>query len=167
MPEVTEKEENGDVQELIQKAIEEATIKFKGEIAGLNRKNSELQSILDAKKKEGQSIEERLANLENEKLQAIKRAETVEAFAQAGLDDSWRTALSLGNPAEQAQAIKDLLESVKAQTSEELSKQFNVDPEKHLDGSARMFTAEALKGKSPEEINKLWSEGRIMGVKSQ
>ena len=167
MTEASENDVSGSVEELVQKAVDEVSSKFKGEIAGLNRKNTELQNVLDAKKKEGQSIEERLASLESEKLQAIKRAETVEAFAHAGLDDSWRTALSADNPEVQAQAIKDLLEGVRAKTAEELSKQFNVDPEKHIDGSARMLTAESLKGKSPDEINKLWSEGRIMGVKSQ
>lgn len=150
----------------VEDAVAEMGLLHKRELAGVNGKVTELTKTLDKKTLEGQSIEERLASLEADKTAAVKRADSVEAFAKAGLSDDWRGVLAMNDPVAQAEALNGLIAGVKTKASEELSKEFNVDPEKHLDGSKRQFTAEDLKGKSPAEINRLWDEGRVVGAPS-
>ena len=154
------------VEDRINQATDEITVGFKKEIAGLNRKNLDLQKTLEAKAVEGKSVEERIAAIEMDRTAANLRADTVEAFAKAGLSDDWRVAMDTKSPGERADAVKALIESERAKASEELAKEFTANPDKHLDGSNRTFTAEQLRGKSAEEINALWSAGRIAGVQS-
>ena len=142
-----------------EKRIQDLETKYKSEIAGLNRKNSELQKILKDKEKAGMSVEERMAALERESQEAKARLRMVEAFAEAGLDDQWRQALTLSDPVDQAKMIKGLVEQVKAEAVKGTVGEFSRNP-KDISGE-RTYSLADLKGKSMKEINTLWAKGLI------
>jgi small-conductance mechanosensitive channel len=144
----------------IEQALKDQEARFKSEIAGLNRKNTELSQILKEKETASMSIEERIAKIEKEKAEADARANLVEAFAKQGLSDDWRQLFTISNPTDRAVVLKGLLEDYKGQIAKEMTGEFKRSPD-DISTSKRAVTLEELKGKSPTEINQLWAEGRI------
>ncbi len=147
-------------QNSIEQKLKDQEARFKAEIAGLNRKNSELINSLKEKETASMSIEERIAKIEKEKAEADARANLVEAFAEQGLSDDWRKLFTISDPKDRAIVLKGLLDDYKGSVAKEITGEFSRNPN-DINDSKRMVSMEELKGKSPQEINKLWAEGRI------
>ena len=135
--------------------------RFKAELAGLNRKNTELSKTLSEKEKEGMSVEERVKAIEAREHEAVRRAEAVEAFAKAGHNDSWRQLFTIKDPVEQAETLGTMLAEYKREISKQLASEYGRNPETALDSSKREYSMEDLKGMDPDKINKLFEEGRV------
>ena len=149
-----------DAKALMEK-IQDLETRSKAEIAGLNRRNTELQKALEDKEKAGMSIEERFAQLEKENQEAKLRVATVEAFATAGVADEWRQALTLHDPKDQATMIKGLIEGIKSESVKSVAGEFARDPSKLGSEGLTPVSVEDLKGKNPAEINALWAKGLV------
>ena len=158
-------EPNQELLDLKQKILDLET-GHKSQLAGLNRKNTELTKDLDDRIRAGQTVEERIAALETENLSAVRRADAVEAFGQAGLKDEWRQLFTIKDPAEQAKALTSMLSEHTEVTAKKLASEFSKSPDDIIQTGKRSYTLKELEGKSPREINALWETGRVTGIQA-
>jgi len=158
--------ENAPVDEPVLSDVEQHAhdieVRHKAELAGLNRKNSELQEKLKSRELAGASVEERINALELDRDSAVRRAEAVEAFGQAGLKDEWRQLFSVKDPTEQAGILNTMLSEYKQTITKEMAGEFSRSPDDIGSPGKSSFTMRQLEGKSPKEINQLYAEGRIV-----
>ena len=138
---------------------------FENQLRGLNRANSQLKKELDERSAGSKSVEERLAMMEKENQAVKRRAATMEAFGKYGLSEDFRALFDIDDPEDRAKTLKELLENHTKEATKKVASEFLREPEAPRDGSSgRQYTVEQLKGMSPAEINKLWSEGRVKGA---
>ncbi len=135
--------------------------KYETEISGLSRANTQLKKDIETQETSGKSIEERMAALERGKADSDLRADTMEAFGKAGLSEDWRELFDITDPTERATALKGLLEDHTKGVRKETATSLIRDPEKVGD-SKTMYTMEEARNLGPKEINRLYSEGRII-----
>lgn len=135
--------QGNNVEELISKAITEVSEKFKTEISGLNRRNSELEKELKKKELEGLTESERVkAELEEARKEKQRLEEETKNLTRGRLVDS--EILNAGLPIEFAKRIKgEDHESIKADILElktfldsEVNKRIEVEINKRLSGKA-------------------------------
>jgi hypothetical protein len=137
---------------------------YENQLRGLNRANSLLKKELDEKSASGKSVEDRIATLEKERQVAQRRADTMEAFGKHGISEDFRALFDLEDPLDRAKTLKSLLEDYTRDVQKKAAAEFLRDPEAPRDGgSNQQYTVEQMKGRSPEEINRLWSAGKIKG----
>ena len=138
---------------------------YENQLRGLNRANSQLKKELDERTSAGKSIEERIAAIEKARVEAERRAATMEAFGKHGLSEDFRSLFDLDDPEDRAKTLKSLLEGYTKEATKKVASEFLRDPETPRDGtSGRQYSVDQLKGMSPQEINKLWNSGRIKGT---
>jgi len=136
---------------------------YENQLRGLNRANSALKKELDERSATGKTVEDRIAALEREKSIAERRAATMEAFGKQGLSEDFRALFDLDDPLDRAKTLKSLLDDYTRDVQKKAAAEFLRDPETPRDGSSAQYTVEQMKGKSPEEINRLWAAGKIKG----
>jgi len=146
----------------VEQKAHDIEVRHKAELAGLNRKNTELQDRITAKERAGASVEERINALEAENVVANRRADAVEAFGKAGLKDEWRQLFSVKDPGEQAGILNTMLSDYKQTITKEMAGEFSRSPDDIGSAGKSSFTMRQLEGKSPKEINQLFAEGRIV-----
>ena len=152
---------SADVQAIIDTKIAERAEEYEKQLRGVNRANSKLTMELNEKSVAGKTVEERLEAIERERLVAVRRADTMSAFSRNGLSEEWRGLFDLEDPEERAAALKDLLENERKTIQKTTATQFSRDPEPVPGEGPRSYTVDQLRGKSVDEINKLWNEGRV------
>ncbi len=143
--------------------IHDIEVRHKAELAGLNRKVTELTDSLTLKSRSSDTVEERINALEADRDSAVRRAESVEAFGKAGLKDEWRQLFTVKSPDDQAGMLNTMLETYKSNVMQEMAGEFKRSPDDMNADGARSFSMDQLKGKSTKEINALWAQGRIKG----
>jgi len=137
---------------------------YENQLRGLNKANSQLKKELDERTSAGKSVEERIAAIERARVDAERRAATMEAFGKHGLSEDFRGLFDLDDPEDRAKTLKSLLEDYTKEATKKVASEFLRDPEAPRDGgSSRTYTVDQLKGMSTQDINKLWAEGRIKG----
>lgn len=152
-----------EIQAIIDRSIAAKEDIFKRELAGLNKKNTELATKLSDGDSKSKTVEDRIAAIEKERDLERSRANNVEAFAHAGLSDDWRTAIDNPNPIERAQAIKELIDAETANAASALAAKLGQGDDVPLGSVKRTYKMAELKGKDPATINKLFEDGRIAG----
>jgi hypothetical protein len=138
--------------------------KFNAEKSGLMRRNTQLEKVLAEKEKASMTVEERIQALEAEKQKAELRAQAVEAFGKAGLEDEWRQLFDVQDPEARAETLNAMLADYKRRVTQEVATEYGRKPDASLDDSKREYKVSDLKGMSPEQINKLYAEGRVKGA---
>ena len=154
---------SSDVQTIVDAELAKAKENYENQMRGLNRSVSNLQKELAEKNAAGKSIEERTADIERELQSARARAATMEAFGRKGLTEDWRSLFDIKDPEARADALAGLLEDHTKSIQKQIATQFVRDPEQSPgdNNGPRMYTPEQLKGMKPDEINKIWNEGRV------
>jgi hypothetical protein len=150
-----------EIQAYLDNQIDDVKKNYAAEISGLSRTNTKLKKDLDTKETSGKSVEERIAKLEKVATDANSRADTMEAFGKAGLSEDWRELFDISDPTERATVLKGLLEDHAKNVSKKTATSLIRDPEK-VGGGKTMYTMEQAKDLGPKEINRLYSEGRII-----
>jgi len=146
----------------VEQKAHDIDVRHKAELAGLNRKNTELQDRITSRDKAGASVEERINALEADRDSAVRRANAVEAFGQAGLKDEWRQLFTVKDPTEQAGMLTTMLSDYRQDVTKEMAGEFSRAPDDIGSSGKSSFTMKQLDGKSPKEINQLYAEGRIV-----
>lgn len=137
--------------------------KFNAEKSGLMKRNSQLEKTIIEKEKSSMTVEERIQALEAEKQLAEARAQAVEEFGKAGLKDEWRQLFDVKDPASRAETLNAMLSEFKREVTQNVASEYGRNPEAALDDSKRDYTMADLKGMDPEQINKIFAEGRVKG----
>ena len=137
---------------------------YDNQLRGLNRANSQLKKELEERSAGTKSVEERIAALEREKHAAERRAATMEAFGKHGLSEDFRSLFDIDDPIDRAKTLKSLLDDYTKDVQKKAASEFLREPEAARDPSIRQYSVDQLKGRTPQEINKLWSEGKIKGA---
>ena len=146
----------------VEQKAHDIDVRHKAELAGLNRKNTELQDRITSRDKAGASVEERINALEADRDSAVRRANAVKAFGQAGLKDEWRQLFTVKDPTEQAGMLTTMLSDYRQDVTKEMAGEFSRAPDDIGSSGKSSFTMKQLDGKSPKEINQLYAEGRIV-----
>lgn len=130
----------------------------------LDRQNTDLRKDLERKDNAGKTFEERLATIEGEREKATERARTVEAFADAGLGESWRKVFEEKDPFKRADMVRELLKSHEQDVAKKLATELDTAGAPELKGGKPQYSMEDLKDMSEADINKAFAEGRVQGM---
>ena len=150
-----------DVQAIIDAKVAEKVNDYDKQLRGVNRQNSKLTMELQEKSVAGKTVEERLEAIERERVNAVRRADTMSAFSRNGLGEEWRGLFDLEDPEERASALKDLLEAERKNVQKTVATQFSRDPEPVPGDGSRSYTVDQLRGKSVDEIRTIMAEGKV------
>lgn len=154
------------VQETEQNESDKRVSELMARVRKLDQNNTNLQKELEKRNREGQTIEERLAMIEQEREQATERARTIEAFADSGLGESWRRVFEESDPYKRADGVKELLKSFEQDVTKKLATNLGTAETPELGKSGKpVYTMEELESMSEAEINRAFDEGRIAGMK--
>lgn len=139
------------------------------QINGLNKRNSLLETELKTKESSSTSTEERVAALELMLSKAEMKTKELEAFQTEGIDPSWSKLFEESDPIQRVAKLKEMLGEQKSskdikKIKEELGTTYPIK-ERKATKEGSMVGAEQLRGLSLQEINKLWTDGRIRGSK--
>lgn len=155
--------DNDSMEKIIAARVEAATMGLKKEINGLNRKNSELDANLREAGNSKSTVEDRLAQLEEERLASRKHTAELEAFGEAKLDVEWLKPFNTDDPYERATLLKELLADNERKVATDLGRQLGgrAPIQNRRTPDKESFTTEDLRGLSSDEINRLWAEGKV------
>jgi hypothetical protein len=168
-PQKEEDQEQGiDVDALVSEKISEVEERFKKEIAGLNRKNSELSEMLKEKEQEAQNVNKTATQQVEELRQELRRKELremrINKAAEAG-NPKIASLLDIDTGTEEGMqefvdAVKEMAEEMSNKKVEaEITKRFPADKEKPKGGKSNEQLSYAdLNKMTPEEVAKLPKE---------
>lgn len=132
----------------------------------LDRQNTDLRKDLERKDSGSRTMEERLAIIEQEREEANNRARTVEAFADAGLGESWRRVFEEKDPFKRAEDVRTLLKAHEQDVAQKMATEIGTAGAPEIGKSGKpSYTMEELANMSEAEINKAFNEGRVQGMK--
>ncbi len=162
-------------EELVKAEIDRVSAQYKKELQGLNRRNSELEKILEEQKKatmdeaekreyEMQQWEQKLAAKEQEITRTSNKDKAVKFAADNGLDMDYLETMTFDNwdvVESNLNTLKAVVDRSRDKIIEEFKTTSGHSPAPGGGAAPGMVGISALKGKSPEVINAMINEGRV------